>query len=93
MIETQTVQSVADPMAIDEGGRKIFLLTDAGLTVVDMGQAPLSVGHLGSAQPVSGGTIQLRGSGFDSTTTVSVDSTPVIQLWWTRIRLPYRCRR
>ena len=63
-------------MAIDEGGRKIFLLTDAGLTVVDLGQAPLSVGHLGTAQPVSGGTIQLRGSGFDSTTMVSVDSIP-----------------
>jgi hypothetical protein len=72
---TQTVQNVVEPMAIDDGGRKIFLLTDAGLTVVDLGQAPLSVGHFGTAQPVSGGTIQLRGSGFDSTTTVSVDST------------------
>jgi hypothetical protein len=30
---------------------------------------------LGTVQPVSGGTIQLRGSGFDSTTKVSVDST------------------
>jgi hypothetical protein len=72
---TQTVQNVVEPMAIDEGGRRIFLLTDAGLTVVDLGQAPLSVGHLGTVQPVSGGTIQLRGSGFDSTTKVSVDST------------------
>jgi hypothetical protein len=52
------------------------VLTDAGLTVVDLGQAPLSAGHLGTVQPVSGGTIQLRGSGFDSTTTVSVDSVP-----------------
>jgi len=73
---TQTVQNVVEPMAIDEGGRKIFLLTDAGLTVVDLGQAPLSVGHLGTVQPVSGGTIQLRGSGFDTTTTVTVDSIP-----------------
>jgi hypothetical protein len=72
---TQTVQNVDAPMTIDEGGRKIFLLTDAGLTVVDLGQAPLSVGHPGTAQPVSGGTIQLRGSGFDSTTKVIVDST------------------
>src|SRR5258705_3492711 len=72
---TQTVQNVADPMAIDEGGRRIFLLTDAGLTVVDLGQAPLSVGHLGTAHPVSARTIQLRGSGFDTTTTVSVEST------------------
>ena len=70
---TETVQDVPDPLAIDEGGRQVFLLTDAGLTVVDMGQAPLSFGHLGTAAPSSGGTVQLRGSGFDATTTATVD--------------------
>lgn len=75
---TQTVQNVVNPMAIDEGGRQIFLLTDAGLTVVDLGQALLSVGHLDSTQTVSGGTVQVRGSGFDATTTVTVDSAAAV---------------
>ena len=71
---SQTVQDVPEPLAIDEGGRQVFLLTDAGLTVVDMGEAPLAVGHLGGSQPVSGGLIQVRGSGFDTSTIVTVDS-------------------
>lgn len=75
---TQTMQAVLEPLAIDEGGRYVFLLTGAGLTVVDLGEAPLSVGHLGPTQPVSGGTIQLRGSGFDSGTTVTVDATTAV---------------
>ncbi|HEY2039721.1 MAG TPA: IPT/TIG domain-containing protein, partial [Edaphobacter sp.] len=72
---SETMQDVNRPIAIDEGGKQIFLLTSAGLTVVNMGQAPLSVGHLGTAQPVSGGVIQLRGSGFDADTTVMVDTS------------------
>lgn len=72
----QTVQDIPRPIAIDQGGRMIFLVTNEGLTVVDMGQAPLSIGHLGGTPPASGGTIQIRGSGFDATTTALVDSTP-----------------
>ena len=75
---TQTLMDVTQPLAIDEGGRLVFLLTDAGLTVVDMGEAPLSVGHLGATQPVSGGTIQLRGSGFDTNTKVTVDGAAAV---------------
>jgi len=73
----QTVQDIPRPIAIDEGGRRVFLVTNEGLTVVDMGQAPLSIGHLGTASPVSGGTLQVRGSGFDANTTVMVDTTSV----------------
>ena len=71
----ETLQDIYEPLAIDEGGRHIFLITDAGLTVVDMGLAPLSAGHFGTVQPASGATVQLRGSGFDASTTVKVGST------------------
>jgi IPT/TIG domain len=68
----ETVQNVETPLAIDEGGRKIFLITDKGLTVVDLGTAPLSIGHL---DPVSGGAsqIQVRGSGFVSGLSAMID--------------------
>jgi hypothetical protein len=69
---TETVQAVASPIAIDSGGRYVFLLTNQGLTVVDLGAAPLSIGHL-SPQSASPGTqVIVRGSGFDSTVTATV---------------------
>ena len=69
---TETIQNTASPLAIDSGGRYVYLLTDKGLTVVDLGAAPLSIGHL-SQQTASVGTqITVRGSGFDSSTQASV---------------------
>lgn len=69
---TETVQSVAAPIAIDSGGRFVFLITNQGLTVVDLGAAPLSIGHL-TPQTASAGTqVTVRGSGFDSTITATV---------------------
>jgi hypothetical protein len=69
---TETIQNTASPLAIDSGGRHVYLLTDKGLTVVDLGAAPLSIGHL-SQQNVSPGTqVIVRGSGFDASTTATV---------------------
>jgi hypothetical protein len=69
---TETVQNVETPLSIDEGGRQVFLITDKGLTVVDLGTAPLSIGHL---DPISGGAsqIQVRGSGFVSGLSAMID--------------------
>jgi len=69
---TETVQNTASPLAIDSGGRYIYLLTDKGLTVVDFGAAPLSIGHLSPQTASPGSLIVVRGSGFDSGTTATV---------------------
>jgi hypothetical protein len=69
---TETVQSVAAPIAIDSGGRLVFLITNQGLTVVDLGAAPLSIGHLTPQSASAGTPISVRGSGFDSTVTATV---------------------
>jgi hypothetical protein len=69
---TETIQDTATPLAIDSGGRFVYLLTDKGLTVVDFGAAPLSVGHLSGQTAAPGSTVVLRGSGFDSGTTATV---------------------
>jgi hypothetical protein len=69
---TETFQDTATPLAIDSGGRFVYLLTDKGLTVVDFGAAPLSVGHLSGQTAAPGSTVVLRGSGFDSGTTATV---------------------
>jgi hypothetical protein len=69
---TETIQSTAAPLAIDSGGRYVFLLTNQGLTVVDLGAAPLSIGHLSPQSAGPGTRVVVRGSGFDSTVSATV---------------------
>jgi hypothetical protein len=69
---SETVQNTAVPMAIDSGGRFVYLITNKGLTVVDLGQAPLSIGWLNSGTVSPGAQITVRGSGFNSSTSATV---------------------
>ncbi|MGB2592336.1 MAG: IPT/TIG domain-containing protein [Candidatus Acidiferrum sp.] len=75
---TETVQSTASPLAIDSGGRFVFLITNQGLTVVDLGAAPLSIGHLTPQTASPGTTVTMRGSGFDSTVTATVGGVAAV---------------
>jgi hypothetical protein len=61
----ETVQNAIVPLALD-GKHDVFLVTNQGLTVVDLGIAPLSIGHLSPATASPGTSIRLRGSGFAS---------------------------
>lgn len=69
---SETVQNSLMPLAIDSSGRFAFLLTDKGLTVVDLGQAPLSIGWLSQSSAAEGSQITIRGSGFDTSVTATV---------------------
>ena len=69
---SETVQNVEAPIAVDSAGQQVFLITSAGLTVVDLGTAPLSIGHLTPNGGVAGTQIQVRGSGFVTGATVLV---------------------
>ncbi|HUE41927.1 MAG TPA: hypothetical protein VMP12_00110 [Candidatus Sulfotelmatobacter sp.] len=69
---TETLLDAATPLAIDSGGRFVYLATDQGLTVVDFGEAPLSIGHLSQVNVSTRSQITVRGSGFDSTITATV---------------------
>jgi hypothetical protein len=69
---TETVQGAPSPMAIDSGGRYVYLITDKGLTVVDLGAAPLAIGHLTPQLASVGTQVTVRGSGFDSTLTATI---------------------
>ena len=69
---TENVVDDLTPLAIDSGGRFVYLATDQGLTVVDFGEAPLSIGHLSQVNVSVGSQITVRGSGFDSTVTATV---------------------
>jgi hypothetical protein len=70
---TEQVQLVQNAMALDETGNRLFLITNAGLTVLQMDPPPLSIGYLSPATgPAAGGTtVTIRGSGFQPTATVT----------------------
>jgi hypothetical protein len=70
---SETVNNTVAPMAIDSGGRYIFLLTNKGLTIVDLGEAPLSIGWVSPATAAPGTQVNVRGSGFNSSTTATVN--------------------
>jgi len=69
---TEQISNVVAPIAIDSGGRHIYLVTNMGLTIVDLGSAPLSIGHLSPSTALSGTQIEVRGSGFSSSTTATI---------------------
>jgi hypothetical protein len=75
---TETISSTASPIAIDSGGQLMFLITNAGLTVVDLGAAPLSIGSVGQQTASVGSQVTLLGSGFNAQTTAKVGSVPAL---------------
>ena len=72
----ETIQATASPLAIDAGGRHVYLATDKGLTIVDLGAAPLAIGHLSQQTAGAGSQVTVRGSGFDSSVTATVGGEP-----------------
>ena len=61
-------------MDFDEAGNRLFLITNKGLTIVELPSPPLSIGYLNPATgSTSGGTaVTIRGSGFQVGTAVTV---------------------
>jgi hypothetical protein len=69
---SETISNTATPMAIDPTGRYLYLITGSGLTIIDLGEAPLSIGWLSAATASPGTQITVRGSGFNTSTTATV---------------------
>ncbi len=57
-------------MALDETGTKMFLITNSGITIAQLFQAPLSLGSVNPAAGSQGTQVTLRGSGFLSGATL-----------------------
>ena len=61
-------------LTTDETGGRLFAITASGLTIVQLASVPLGIGSITPAQtPATGGTqITIRGSGFHSSTNVTI---------------------
>ncbi len=68
----ETVANVVMPMAIDSSGQYIYLITNQGLTAINLGEALLSIGSINPNPAASGGQITIRGSGFAPGLTATV---------------------
>lgn len=76
---SESISTLAqNPMDFDEAGNRVFLITNKGLTVVELAAPPLSIGHLNPATGSAAGstTVTIRGSGFESGATVAVGGNP-----------------
>ena len=60
----EQIQQVTDAMAIDSYGQNIYLITNAGLTIVQFSNAPFSVGHLTPSTGPAGTSVTIYGSGW-----------------------------
>ena len=57
-------------MALDETGTKMFVISNSGITIATLFQAPLSLARVTPASGASGIQVTLRGSGFQTGSTV-----------------------
>lgn len=67
----------AGALALDETGTKMFLVSNSGITVVQLFQAPLSLASVNPAMASPGTQVTLRGSGFLAGTTLTFATSQV----------------
>jgi hypothetical protein len=70
---TEEIAQVIDAMAIDTTGQNIFLITNKGLTIVQLDTVPISIGGVTPATASAGTQITIRGSGYLSGITATLN--------------------
>jgi YVTN family beta-propeller protein len=61
-------------MCLDETGLKLFLISQSGITIAQLGSVPLSIASVNPASGSAGSTVTIRGSGFQDGARVSFGS-------------------
>jgi hypothetical protein len=69
----EVLQTPSKTMAITPTGDQIFLLTTAGLTIVDLDSVPLGIGSVTPASGAAGSLVSIRGTGFVAGTSITVN--------------------
>jgi hypothetical protein len=75
---SENIQSVVTPMAIDASDARVFLITNRGLTVITVSGVPLSVASVAPSSSAAGTEISVRGSGFQSGMTATVNGVSAL---------------
>lgn len=72
---SEQIPQIIDALAIDTTGQTIYAITNAGLTVIQLNAAPLSIGSATPAAGTAGSTVTIRGSGFTGGMSVNFNGT------------------
>jgi hypothetical protein len=67
----EALPGAINSLALDETGAKIFLISNSGLTIVQLPRLPLSLATVTPSSGATGTQIKLRGSGFQNGASVS----------------------
>jgi hypothetical protein len=71
---TEQIQPVIDAVAIDAYGQNIYLVTNAGLTLVKINAAPMAIGSVTPTSASVDTEITISGSGFPSGAAVTANA-------------------
>lgn len=69
----EVLQTPSKAMAITPTGDEIFLLTTAGLTIVELDSVPPGIGSVTPASGTAGSLVNIRGTGFVAGTSIAVN--------------------
>ena len=72
----ETIPLDTNALALDETGTKMFLISNSGITIAQLFQAPLSLASVNPAAGSQGTPVTLRGSGFLNGATVLFGTSP-----------------
>jgi DNA-binding beta-propeller fold protein YncE len=72
---SEQIPTILDALAINITGQEIYLITNKGLTIVDLDSVPLSIGSVSPASNQVGAQITVRGSGFVQGSTAKLNGT------------------
>jgi IPT/TIG domain-containing protein len=74
----EVLQTPSKVLAVSPSGDQIFLLTTAGLTVVDLDAVPLGIGSVSPSTGTAGTVVTVRGTGFVNGTSATVNGTAAV---------------
>jgi hypothetical protein len=74
---TEVVQTPSKVMAVTPAGDRVFLLTSAGLTIVELDAVPLGIGSVTPNAGSPGTVVTVRGTGFASGTSATANGSSV----------------
>ncbi len=74
----EQISNVWDNLTVNPAGDQIFVITDAGLTMIQLDAAPLAIASVTPSAGVSGTSVQIHGSGFGPASTVTFNGSPAV---------------
>ena len=78
VVLNEQVAGQSGTLAVDETRAWIYVVTNDGLTIIDLDPVPFSIGRVTPSAAMPGSSVQIRGSGFQTGTAVTINRTAAI---------------